>query len=172
MGGVIGCESEVGEGTTFWIEFPQSEKIHDQVLLVRNDEDRDFDQKELPRITGTVLYVEDNPENLELMELIVSGVEGLTMISSHNAEQGIELARTKEPDLIILDINLPGMDDIEAMKKLRQYNNTKRISVLALSAAATERDIEKGMEAGFLSYLTKSIQISEVVGAIESALKS
>jgi CheY-like chemotaxis protein len=121
---------------------------------------------ELPEIAGTLLYVEDNPENLELMELIVSRIEGLSMISSHNAEQGIELARAEKPDLIILDINLPGMSGLDALKKLRRYKNTKNIPVLALSAAATKKDIEKGMEAGFKKYITKPFQVDEIVGVL------
>ncbi len=73
--------------------------------------------------------------------------------------------------MIILDINLPGMNGIEVLKKLRGLENTKNTPILALSAAATERDIEKGMEAGFLRYLTKPIQVPNVVDAIKTALE-
>jgi CheY-like chemotaxis protein len=123
-------------------------------------------------MSGTLLYVEDNPDNLKLMELIVSHVEGLSMISTHTGELGIELARAEEPDVIILDINLPGMNGIEVLKKLGDYKNTRDIPVLALSAAATERDINKGLEAGFLRYLTKPIKVAEIVGAIRDVLES
>ncbi len=126
---------------------------------------------ELPKISGTLLYVEDNSENLRLMELIVSHIEGLSLISTPNEELGIELARSKKPDLIILGINLPGMSGIEALKKLRRYKKTKNIPVLAISAAATKKDIEIGLEADFIHYLTKPVQVSEVVEAIKSGIE-
>ncbi|NQU57809.1 MAG: response regulator [Rhodospirillales bacterium] len=105
------------------------------------------------------------------MELIISRVDGLSMISTHTGELGIELARAERPDLIILDINLPGMNGFEALKKLRDCDETKNIPVLALSAAATQRDIDKGLEAGFLRYLTKPIMVPEIIVAIKSALE-
>ncbi|HER26647.1 MAG TPA: response regulator, partial [Rhodospirillales bacterium] len=104
----------------------------------------------LPHMNGTLLYVEDNPDNLKLMELIVSRIEGLSMISTHTGELGIELARTEKPSVIILDINLPGMNGIETLNQLHSFEDTRNIPVLALSAAVTRKDIERGMKAGFL----------------------
>ena len=170
MGGHIGVHSEVGEGSTFWIELPLSERK----LLDEGDiETRaaDDEAKLLPEVAATVLYVEDNPANLELMELIVERVPGLEMISAHNAELGIELAKKETPDLIILDINLPGMSGIEALKKLQRLKETKDIPIFALSANAMPGDIEKGMEAGFRQYLTKPMKVEEVVNAIKDTLE-
>ena len=93
------------------------------------------------------------------------------MLSAPTAELGIEIAKNKRPDIIVLDINLPGMDGLEALKRLQKLDETKDIPVLALSAAATKKDVEKGMKAGFLRYLTKPMQVVEVADSIRNALK-
>jgi CheY-like chemotaxis protein len=131
-----------------------------------------FAAKTLPDIAGTVLYIEDNPANLELMQLIVKRIKGLSLISATDAETGIELAKNESPDLIILDINLPGMDGFEALEKLQGLEGTKEIPVIALSANAMPKEIEKGMEAGFRQYLTKPIKVEEVVSSVRNALAS
>ncbi|HEY9081194.1 MHYT domain-containing protein [Magnetovibrio sp.] len=162
MDGHIGVVSEVGQGSTFWLELPCSEA---KLVQMTDEEELDAERKDayLPGIDGTVLYVEDNPANLSLMEMIVQQVEGLSMISAHNAELGIEMARTQKPDLIIMDINLPGMNGYEALAKLQSLSEIKNIPVIALSANAMPKDIEKGIAAGFRRYLTKPIVVDEIV---------
>ena len=119
-----------------------------------------------------MLYVEDNPANMELMEMIVSRIEGLTMIQAPNAELGLELARSKKPNLIILDINLPGMSGLDAVKELQKSKATADIPVYALSAAATRRDIEKGLKAGFREYLTKPIDLEDTLSNIKRIVEA
>jgi PAS domain S-box-containing protein len=169
MNGTVDLESEVGKGASFWIDLPLAGSGHiaveEQQSLTRQEE------SPASEVSGTLLYVEDNPDNLKLMELIVSRMEGLTMISTHTGELGVEMARAEKPDLIILDINLPGMNGIETLKKITSHESLSTIPVLALSAAATTRDIEKGMEAGFLQYLTKPIMVPEVMEAIKTAME-
>ncbi len=170
MNGSMGMESEVGKGSTFWFELPLSERHHDAAEATTGTV-IERAQGLPPGTNITVLYVEDNTDNLMLMEKIISRVEGLSMISTHTAELGIEMAKIEKPNVIILDINLPGMNGIEALKQLRGIEITKDIPVLALSAAATKNDIERGMAAGFLRYLTKPIDIHEVMDAIKKALE-
>ena len=117
-----------------------------------------------------MLYVEDNPSNLQLMELLVSNIEGLSMLSAHTAELGVEIATSKPLDVIVLDVNLPGMSGLDAITKLKNHERTRHIPVLALSAAATASDIEKGLAAGFMRYLTKPIDIQEVSDTLREAL--
>jgi len=170
MHGAIGLESKVGKGSSFWIELPLAELDHD-AGSVKKDVAVEQVEELFTGISGTLLYVEDNPSNLKLMELIVTRIEGLTMISACSAEQAIKLARDEKPDVIILDINLPGINGIEALKQLQIYEDTRNIPVIALSAAASKRDIEKGLAAGFMCYLTKPVDVFEVVNAIKTALK-
>ncbi len=177
MQGRIGVDSREGIGSTFWFEIPGSVGLDDQDGVQAYAGMASADSEPASRAAGTgtfkglMLYVEDNPSNLRLMEMIASRIDGLTLISAHTAELGIELARAKRPDIIFLDINLPGMDGFQALKKLKSYQETREIPVLALSAAATRRDIEKGVAAGFTRYMTKPIQVREVIEVINEQLE-
>jgi CheY-like chemotaxis protein len=119
----------------------------------------------------TLLYVEDNPANLMLVEQIFADHPHVRMLSARDGHLGIALARAHLPDVILMDINLPGISGIEAMNILREDPATKHIPVIALSANAMLRDIEKGLEAGFFRYLTKPIKINEFLNALDEALK-
>jgi len=176
MHGKIGVESVEGTGSTFWFEMPlssgQENQDQDEDVIASNPSDNTPEAhiaKTVPEL-GLMLYVEDNPSNLRLMEMIVSRVDGLKLISAHTAELGIELARSRTPNIIFMDINLPGMNGFEALEELKRYEETKGIPVLALSAAATKRDIEKGIAAGFTRYMTKPMQIRDVIAAIKEEL--
>jgi PAS domain S-box-containing protein len=170
MKGAIGFESDISHGSTFWFELPIAQSP------IANNVDEQLARKPLGALSassaldGKILYVEDNPDNLELMRKIVSRIEGLSLISSHTAELGIQMAKDVQPNIIILDINLPGMSGLEAVKHLASDAATKDIPVIALSAAATKHDIENGFEAGFVKYLTKPLNVAEVVEAIKSSI--
>jgi len=170
MDGEIGVDTVVGTGTTFWIELPLSTQDDVVVQETRSQADGLDDAAPLTNISGTVLYIEDNPANLQLMKMIFKRVAPLTLVSAHTAELGIGLASSSKPDLIILDINLPGMNGYEALDLLKESVETKDIPVVALSASAMPGDIEKGVKAGFKRYLTKPIKVKEVVTAISAVL--
>jgi len=121
-------------------------------------------------LSGRILYIEDNLMNLQLMEGIVSLCDGLTLISAHNAELGLLIAEKYMPDLIILDINLPGMSGFETLEKLKEMNIVPAIPAIALSAAANEEDVAKGLEAGFEKYLIKPMGVLDILQTIKSAL--
>ena len=119
----------------------------------------------------TLLYVEDNPANLMLVEQIMEDQPQVRMLSARDGNLGIALARVHLPDVILMDINLPGLNGVDAMKILRADPLTMHIPVVALSANAMLRDIEKGLEAGFFRYLTKPIKVNEFMEVLDAAPK-
>jgi CheY-like chemotaxis protein len=120
----------------------------------------------------TLLYVEDNPANLKLVEQLIARRSDMRLLSAGDGNLGIEIARASQPDVILMDIGLPGISGIEALRILRQDPATARIPVVAISANAIPRDIEKGLEAGFFRYLTKPIKVDEFMDALNAALAS
>jgi CheY-like chemotaxis protein len=119
----------------------------------------------------TLLYVEDNPANLTLVEQLIARRPDLRLLTATDGILGIKVARENLPKVILMDINLPGISGIQALKILREDPLTAHIPVLAISANAMSTDIKKGMEAGFFGYLTKPIKVSEFMNALNAALK-
>ncbi len=119
----------------------------------------------------TVLYIEDNPTHLHLVSEILSTRPNITFLSAGDAESGIELAQARCPDLILMDIKLPGMDGIAAAKELQTYKETQGTPVIGVSAYATEADKKKAMAAGFKDYITKPFNINELLETIDEIVK-
>jgi signal transduction histidine kinase/ActR/RegA family two-component response regulator len=170
MHGSIGADSTVGVGSVFWIELG----LTTAPMLVIPEDDRTAPPRApVPASTPlrTLLYVEDNPANLELVEQLIARRPDLRMLGAADGNLGIEFARAYQPEVVLMDINLPGMSGIEAMQILRADPATAHIPIIALSANAVPRDIERGMEAGFFNYLTKPIKVNEFMDALDLALK-
>lgn len=167
MGGTIGVASSVGVGSEFWIELIR-DKTPPAVINRMANANANANAN---AAKFTLLYVEDNPANLMLVEQIVENIAHVRMLSARDGKLGIAMAHAELPDVILMDINLPGLSGIQAMQILRGDPRTKHIPVVALSANAMLRDIEKGMEAGFFRYLTKPIKINEFMLALDEALK-
>jgi PAS domain S-box-containing protein len=167
MGGVIGVESQPEVGTTFWIELAASQE---PVLEPAPLSSADFGITEEHALTRTVLYVEDNPANLILVEQLIARRPNLKLLTAIDGYAGIQLARTYQPDVILMDINLPGISGYGCLKILQDDAETAHIPVMALSANAMPRDIDRGVEAGFFRYLTKPIKVVEFMDALDLAL--
>jgi len=170
MGGTIGVKSTVGTGSEFWIELIR--EVTPQLSAENAMPAKFAPQAADGAAMRTLLYVEDNPANLMLVEQIIAELPHMHMLSACDGNQGIALAHAHLPDVILMDINLPGMSGIEAMNFLRNDPATRHIPVIAISANAMLRDIEKGVEAGFFRYLTKPIKINEFLKALDDALKT
>jgi len=168
MDGSIGFESEVGVGSKFWVDLPISDAVLSPVTAgVETNEDVAPDDQ----FVRTLLYVEDNPANLILMEKIIARSPNLRLISSETAELGISLAQNVQPCLILMDINLPGMNGFEALDRLQQGQGTAHIPVIAVTANALPADVSKGLESGFKAYLTKPLMIDNVLETIFKVLE-
>jgi len=169
MGGVIGVESTVGVGSVFWFELSL---VAAPQLAVDRGEPTAVAKSQVQHDASlrTLLYVEDNTANLNLVEQIIARRPDIRMLSAVTGNLGIELAHDNQPDVILMDIDLPDISGIQALKILREDPVTAHIPVLAISANAMQRDIKKGLEAGFLRYLTKPIKINEFMNALDLAL--
>jgi signal transduction histidine kinase/CheY-like chemotaxis protein len=170
MGGVMGVKSAIGVGSVFWVELIRAAEPQLAVgtieaaalkpVHVQND-----------AALRILLYVEDNPANLKLVEQLIARRPDMRLLTAGDATLGIELARDHRPEVILMDINLPGISGIGALKILREDPLTERIPVVAISANAMPHDIHKGLEAGFFLYLTKPIKVIEFMEAVDVALE-
>ncbi|MCR4378193.1 MAG: PAS domain S-box protein [Rhodospirillales bacterium] len=171
MHGEIGFVSEQGDGAMFWFELPlASEKQMRQSVKLTIESIKTMAHDPALMADRKVLYIEDNPSNLQLMEMILEHHAHLTLLTAQNAELGIAMAKAELPALILMDIQLPGMNGIDAMRALRLNPKTAAIPVIAISANAMTKDIQYARDMGFDGYLTKPLDIPTTLGAIEDAL--
>jgi len=167
MGGAIGAQSTVGVGSVFWIELAAAHAV-----------ELPFDEIDLTPATaaeggaqqGTVLCIEENPANLLLISKLLARRPDIRLLTAMDATQGLAIANVALPDVILMDIKLPGMSGITALGLLAGNPLTAHIPVVAISANAMPNDIEKGMDAGFFRYLTKPIDVSQFMETLDLAL--
>lgn len=174
MGGRIDFTSEEGVGSQFWVDLPVSCELVPMHIGGEIDEEpaRADDMRYELTVLGNkkILYVEDNLSNQRLVSRLLSRYANLDLDLAADALRGLYLARTKQPDLILMDINLPGMDGYEALEVLKTDPSTREIPVVALSANAMSHDIDKGKSAGFHYYLTKPINLQQLMEVLNTLL--
>jgi signal transduction histidine kinase/CheY-like chemotaxis protein len=169
MSGSVGFVSVPGKGSEFWLDLP----VH--------EDNRVRMPSSIPRLAGetlaslsepsyTVVYIEDNPSNIAFMRDLLEDFERITLVAIPTAEVGIEVVRERCPDLVIMDINLPGMSGFEATRRLREWPETAEIPVIALTAAAMVGDRKRASEVGFRKYLTKPVKIDELLQVLKELL--
>ena len=173
MKGEIGAASTPGVGSTFWIELTTAGGAHGALAQLAAPARQDAGQaaaapdSAAPRL---ILYIEDNPANLRLVQEIVAFRADLRLLSAPDGHAGLALAHTHRPAVILMDLNLPGMSGFEVLAQLRRDPATAHIPAIALTANAMPRDIERGLSAGFARYLTKPIDIEQLNAAIDGVL--
>ena len=170
MDGTIGAKSTVGHGSEFWFELNAANE-----LQLPHDSSEPLSPLKAPVLHAagerTLLYIEDNRANMELVSQLIGMRPDMFLLGAEDGRRGFEMARLHLPELILMDINLPGISGIQVLQLLRQDPATRHIPVMALSANAMHNDIEKGLEAGFFRYLTKPIKIDEFMQALDQGLE-
>ncbi len=165
MGARMGVDTAPGRGSTFWIDLPQGE-------LPASPPCDDARASVSDAAALQVLYVEDNAANLRVVEAMLRLRPALRLTTATHGEHGLELARRLRPDVILLDIHLPGLDGYAVLEALRSDDATRAIPVIALSADAMPAEIERGRRAGFAHYLTKPVVVDSLFQALDGALRT
>ena len=169
MKGTVGFASEVGRGSEFWVEVP----VHEAAAATTGDA-RPSAPRGSPLTSGQVrhkvVYVEDNPSNIAFMRDLMEELPGVELLTAPTAEIGLPLIRAHRPEAVIMDVNLPGMSGIDALRQLRAWPDTADIPVVGLSAAALHADLVRAKDSGFYRYLTKPVKVAELTAVLEELL--
>lgn len=166
MGGRIGAESTVGVGSIFWVELPVADPSPDTPLPASEGE-ASVDHSQT---AGSLLYIEDNPSNLRLVERALEHRPGIRLLTAMLGRVGLDLAREHQPDLILLDLNLPDVGGESVLAELRAHPRTMGIPVVIMSADATRRQIEHLLAVGAEAYLTKPLDVRAFLSMLDDHL--
>ncbi|MDO9143430.1 PAS domain-containing hybrid sensor histidine kinase/response regulator [Rhodoferax sp.] len=176
MGGEMGVDSREGEGSLFWFELTHVDAESAEVgPAVRATQPVPVHVPVLAlpltnSVQRTVLYIEDNPDNIALMSQLLAARPNLRLVGASDAMRGMAMARGLAPDVVVMDINLPDINGFEVLQLLQSDPVTRHIPVLALSANAMPHDLEKGLAAGFYRYVTKPIKVADFLHALDEGL--
>ena len=168
MGGELGLASTIDVGSTFWLDLPPTEEpreIHTPTAATAQAAER-------PASAGTVLYVEDNPSNVRLLERVLERRPGVRLVHSGTGREGLEMAARLRPDLVLLDMGLPDCSGEALVAQLKQSPETRQLPVVVLSADAMPSHVQRLKEAGILAYLTKPINVTEVLRVVDRTLST
>jgi len=168
MKGQVGFTSEVDRGSAFWVDMP----VHRRAAV--EPAPAPPEPGVSPLAAGMarhkVVYIEDNPSNIAFMRDLVEDLPSVELLTAPTAEIGLELVRSHRPEVVIMDINLPGMSGFDAVQRLREWPETRSIPVIGLSAAALLKDTTRARDAGFYRYLTKPVKVAELTRTLEELL--
>jgi signal transduction histidine kinase/CheY-like chemotaxis protein len=165
MQGAVGFRSQYGEGSEFWVEMPAHES---RACSTIPPTFHDVAARLGEQGQALILYVEDNPANVTFMQDLLSTFDNIQLVVARSAEEGVAIARERQPRIVIMDINLPGMDGLAALRILREQAGTSAIPVIAVTAAATDRDRRRGEAAGFHRYLTKPLKVADLEAVLDA----
>lgn len=160
MDGRIGVISEAGVGSRFWVTFPMVESLRAESAALNEKLKISAQTQKLSTDLHKVLYIEDNPDNTRLVAAVIKRMPQFSFLDAPNAEVGLELIEQLKPAIVLMDIDLPGMNGLVAFEEIqRRFSFAKQMQVIAISANVLPSDVEQGLELGFFDYLTKPINI-------------
>jgi CheY-like chemotaxis protein len=171
MDGTLSVTSTLGQGTAFTIELPQA-TIPGEQGTGWPETTHELDASQGTGRSYSVLCIEDNPANLQLMEAIFENRPQITLLVAVQGSVGFDLARQHKPDLIILDMNLPDINGKEVLARLQQSAPTREIPVVVVSADATLHQMEQVLAAGAVAYLSKPLDIDQFLNTVDKLLLS
>ncbi|MDT4936215.1 MAG: hypothetical protein QOK11_4107 [Pseudonocardiales bacterium] len=169
LGGTLGADSTLGQGSTFWVEFPLVEGPVDRYHRLHSPPDA-APAPEASSTRAKILYIEDNLSNLKLVERVLTHRPHVELIAAMQGRLGLELAREHQPVLVLLDLNLADLPGEQVLQQLRDDPNTAGIPVIVVSADAMPRNAQRVLSAGASGYLTKPIDVPELLQVIDNAL--
>jgi CheY-like chemotaxis protein len=164
MGGTIGVDSAVAEGSVFWVELPEAAGLP---ALPPTDDLAGADDDAGEAQTATVLYIEDNQPNIDLVQDALAFRPGVTLLVAPDGATGVRIAARYQPDLILLDLNLPDLQGDEVLAQLRAEPRTAAIPVVMVSADATAGQIDRLLAAGARAYLTKPLEVRRFLALVD-----
>lgn len=171
MGGEIGVDSKTGCGCNFWIILPLAKKdILVDISKSDSESLSDNSKSSTNNLSKKILYIEDNPANMRLVEKIIKKYTSFDFLSSVSGNDGINLAIKQKPDLILLDLNLPGINGFDVFEIIRKNNALSSIPVIAISANSMQCDIDKALGLGFLDYIVKPVDIYSLKNILNKIL--
>jgi PAS domain S-box-containing protein len=173
MGGSVRVDSRVGAGSCFTLELPLEPDAPSAARAAATIQGASLPSGARGRAADhrKVLYIEDNLSNVKLVAQLLGRRERIELVTAHDPSMGMDLARSQQPDLILLDINLPGMDGYQVLGELRKDPRLAATPVVAVSANAMSQDRERGMAAGFAAYLTKPLRLDEFDAVLDLLLE-
>ena len=167
MDGRIGVDSVPGQGSTFWLELPLAK--HPLARFEDGPEPAFPVPPRRPHV-ATILYIEDNPSNLRLVEMVLEGRPDLLLLSATQGRLGVDLARARHPDVVLLDLHLPDLPGWDVLALLQGDARTHDIPVVVISADATPGQIARLLEAGACEYLTKPLDVGKLLQTLDEHL--
>jgi PAS domain S-box-containing protein len=170
MGGAMGVSSTVDQGSTFWVDLPLAASPVQQ--LTQETQEALAQARPEPSLRAhTILYIEDNLSNLELIQRLLARRPEIKLIPAMQGQLGFDLAREHRPDLILLDLHLPDIPGDEVLRRLREVPETREIPVVMISADAIPRQINRLLAAGARAYLTKPLDVKKFFDVFNDILR-